>query len=71
MEEFSFVTPVTGLSRPNTWKEDDDDDNLYTFLWRMPGRWFYISTVDIECELKKVYPKFQLKTVKIKVSRIT
>jgi hypothetical protein len=28
MEGFSFVTPVTGLNRPNTGKEDDDDDNL-------------------------------------------
>jgi hypothetical protein len=31
MEGFSFVTPVTGLSRPNTGKEeeeeDDDDDS--------------------------------------------
>jgi hypothetical protein len=26
MEEFSFLTPVTGLNRPNTGKEDDDDD---------------------------------------------
>jgi hypothetical protein len=26
MEGFSFVTPVTGLNRPNTGKEDDDDD---------------------------------------------
>jgi hypothetical protein len=25
MEEFSFVTPVTGLNRPNTGKEDDGD----------------------------------------------
>jgi hypothetical protein len=25
MEEFSFVTPVTGLSRSNTGKDDDDD----------------------------------------------
>jgi hypothetical protein len=24
-EGFSFVTPVTGLNRPNTGKEDDDD----------------------------------------------
>jgi hypothetical protein len=23
---FSFVTPVTGLNRPNTGKEDDDDE---------------------------------------------
>jgi hypothetical protein len=27
MEGFSFVTPVTGLSRPNTGMEDDDDDD--------------------------------------------
>jgi hypothetical protein len=25
-EGFSFVTPVTGLNRPNTGKEDDDDN---------------------------------------------
>jgi hypothetical protein len=23
---FSFVTPITGLNRPNTAKEDDDDE---------------------------------------------
>jgi hypothetical protein len=27
MEGFSFVMPITGLSRPNTGKEDDDDDD--------------------------------------------
>jgi hypothetical protein len=33
MEEFSFVMPVTGLSRPNTGKEDDGDGlSLYYFL---------------------------------------
>jgi hypothetical protein len=26
MEVFSFVTPVTGLNRPNTGKEDVGDD---------------------------------------------
>jgi hypothetical protein len=26
MEGFSFVTPVTGLNRPNTGKKEDDDD---------------------------------------------
>jgi hypothetical protein len=31
MEGFSFVTPVTGLNRPNTGKEDDDDDVFYPF----------------------------------------
>jgi hypothetical protein len=25
----SFVTPVTGLSRPNTGKEDDDGDEFF------------------------------------------
>jgi hypothetical protein len=28
MEGFIFVTPVTGLNRPNTGKEDDDDEAL-------------------------------------------
>jgi hypothetical protein len=28
MEGFSFVTPVTGLNRPNTGKEDDDEIKL-------------------------------------------
>jgi hypothetical protein len=28
MEGFSFVTPVTGLNRPNTGKEDDDDEHM-------------------------------------------
>jgi hypothetical protein len=31
MEGFSFVTPVTGLNRPNTGKDDDDDDILYKY----------------------------------------
>jgi hypothetical protein len=26
MEGFSFVMPVTGLSRPNTGKEEEEDD---------------------------------------------
>jgi hypothetical protein len=29
MEGFSFVTPVTGLNRPNTGKKDDDDKMSY------------------------------------------
>jgi hypothetical protein len=28
MEGFSFVTPLTGLNRPNTGKDDDDDDKF-------------------------------------------
>jgi hypothetical protein len=31
MEGFTFVTPVTGLNRPNTGKEDDDDRSSYMF----------------------------------------
>jgi hypothetical protein len=27
MEGFNFVTPVTGLNRPNTGNEEDDDDD--------------------------------------------
>jgi hypothetical protein len=27
MEGLNFVTPITGLNRPNTGKEDDDDDD--------------------------------------------
>jgi hypothetical protein len=35
MEGFSFVTPVTGLNRPNTGKEEeDDDDDDMKFLWK-------------------------------------
>jgi hypothetical protein len=31
MEGFSFVTPITGLNRPNTGKEDDDDYYLKVY----------------------------------------
>jgi hypothetical protein len=31
MEGLSFVTPVIGLNRPNTGKEDDDDDAYADF----------------------------------------
>jgi hypothetical protein len=27
MEGISFVTPITGLNRPNTGKEEEDDDD--------------------------------------------
>jgi hypothetical protein len=30
VEGFSFVTPVTGLNRPNTGNDDDDDDDKFT-----------------------------------------
>jgi hypothetical protein len=36
MEGFNFVTPVTGLNRPNTGKEDDDDDNQRTLPVETP-----------------------------------
>jgi hypothetical protein len=29
MEGFNFVTPIIGLSRPNTGKEDDDGDGTH------------------------------------------
>jgi hypothetical protein len=29
MEGFGFVTSVTGLNRPTTGKEDDDDENTF------------------------------------------
>jgi hypothetical protein len=32
MEGFSFITPVTGLNRPNTGKEDDVDDKASYFF---------------------------------------
>jgi hypothetical protein len=35
MEGFGFVTPVTGLNRPNTGKEDDDDDPRIR-RWEVP-----------------------------------
>jgi hypothetical protein len=31
MEGFSFVAPVTGLNRPNSGTEDDDDDLLEAY----------------------------------------
>jgi hypothetical protein len=34
MEGFSFVTPVTGLNRPNTGEEYDDDDDE-TQHWKL------------------------------------
>jgi hypothetical protein len=36
MEGFSFVTPVTGLSRPNTGKEDDDDVLINSLILGAP-----------------------------------
>jgi hypothetical protein len=30
MEGFRFVIPITGLNRPNTGKEDDDDFIILT-----------------------------------------
>jgi hypothetical protein len=29
IEGFHFVTPIAGLSRPNTGKEDDDEDDYH------------------------------------------
>jgi hypothetical protein len=41
MEGFSFVTPITDLIRPNTGKEDDDDDALNIVFYTMPGSQSY------------------------------
>jgi hypothetical protein len=30
MEGFCFVTPITGVNRPNPGKEDDDDEKKFT-----------------------------------------
>jgi hypothetical protein len=47
MEGFSFVTPVTGINRRNTGKEDDDDDMLYIsfpFFYHFDTYIFFIRT---------------------------
>jgi hypothetical protein len=36
MEGFSFVTPVTGLNRPTTGKEDDDEKKSKAFITFVP-----------------------------------
>jgi hypothetical protein len=38
MEGFSFVTSVTGLNRPNTGKENDDDEYSTTCFGHFGGR---------------------------------
>jgi hypothetical protein len=45
MEEFSFATPVTGLNRPNTGKEDDDDE-VVLFLLYQPFQFAYFLLVE-------------------------
>jgi hypothetical protein len=46
MEEFSFVTPVTGLNRSNTGKEDDDDNEVVLFLLYQPFQFAYFLLVE-------------------------
>jgi hypothetical protein len=44
MEGFSFVTPVTGLNRPNTGKEDNDFDEFYLYwVLTFPYLWLTIQ----------------------------
>jgi hypothetical protein len=38
MEGFSFVTPITGLNRPNTGKDDDDDVCFFC----NPSKWILL-----------------------------
>jgi hypothetical protein len=45
MEGFSFVTTVTGLSRPNTGKEDDYDDNYQ----KSPTQLHYLDEFILFC----------------------
>jgi hypothetical protein len=42
MDGFSFVTSVTGLNRPNTGKEDDDDDGLVLYIFYQLLRLFSV-----------------------------
>jgi hypothetical protein len=43
MEGFSFVTPVIGLNRLNTGKEDDDDDYDDVLYYMITMNSYYIS----------------------------
>jgi hypothetical protein len=43
MEGFSFVTPVTGLNRPSTGKEDDDDLEITKIFQDLAGHIYRIS----------------------------
>jgi hypothetical protein len=50
MEGFSFVTPVTGLNRPNTLKEEEEehDDDYDWFLYAAmlrSSKHVFLSTV--------------------------
>jgi hypothetical protein len=73
MEGFSFVTPVTGLNRPNTGKEDDDDDDPVSEVcaerenWTLyavsvsPYRWSSaVSVLTKELKLSHHTPRRQL-----------
>jgi hypothetical protein len=41
MERFSFVMPITGLNRPNTGKEDDDE----IYIWKDSHSMLYLHTL--------------------------
>jgi hypothetical protein len=53
MEGFSFVTPVTGLKRPNTAKEDDDDDDDDVYVSFPRSRAMKLLSLDQLCNLLK------------------
>jgi hypothetical protein len=47
MEGFSFVTPVTSFNRPNTVKEDDDDDILHRQIYEQAMRLATMKTLSV------------------------
>jgi hypothetical protein len=50
MEGFSFVTPVTGLNRPNTGKEEEeDDDDKHNYIVR---NWSFFNKVTVPLTVK-------------------
>jgi hypothetical protein len=58
MEVFSFVTPVIGLNRPNTGKEDDDDNQTPRQKFRVGehgGKTPCILNFDNTCTLGLIF----------------
>jgi hypothetical protein len=63
MKGFSFVTPVTGLNRLNTGKEDDDDyDDVLYYMITMNAYYISQSINDLSV--------FKLRCVKVYGGRV-
>jgi hypothetical protein len=58
MEGFSFVTPVTGLNRPNTGKENDDENLL--------KKSFFADYIRVSCQEKQYGAKLVAFVSKVK-----